>query len=578
MSGTTHVTLLAAAQQFADLAEVYRQSTDLGSSYLGPELPETLERIAEAPEIRFFVDGTRNLGHQAATIALVERLVQKVHYNGHLRIVYADYANPYLGRTAEKLALLLPGLDPSRLDTAQLALGSSRVTFLPYDRRAELTRRVDFGFTGGADDMSVNYSKELNVRYFSRIQPYLWDDAPGQKNSPYYESSRIECIDGRHLYLVDSWPAFSSLVIKAAVEIPTGVAADTWEWYADRQRFDRALAMRVGNARTLFRALQRKRRARVWPVYGLHHFREATPDVTLNLIVAACRTQEVASGPLIVVSFTPEEETRDTHRVIAEFAADLKALASRYGRTRKVVGVRPPEAPRLSVSEGAQSGELYAELAPWVEGGGRLTVVTGYDNENGEYVDASRPIAAALKRAGPRDVVLIRLGTQPREVFNYWYGRADLPGIIEGQATASFLLSNGIPFLQIVREEQTFVNGYPTNLPGCDDTGMAERLNRFTVSLRDDRRRRSSGGPAANDRGIGADAPPGALALHEVTVAYEVGEYFRRVGRYCCQDLHDKFLIGLLALRAVLQTDETSVRRAVTREPRIARADSRDPS
>src|SRR5262245_10235800 len=83
-----------------------------------------LDRFADEPELRFFVDGTRNMGHQASTVLLMKRLIDRTHFTGRVTVVYADYDKPLLGRTAEKLALLIPGIDPARLGECVVSYGS----------------------------------------------------------------------------------------------------------------------------------------------------------------------------------------------------------------------------------------------------------------------------------------------------------------------------------------------------------------------------------------------------------------------------------------------------------------------
>src|SRR5687768_10462944 len=98
MSSTTDPSFLTPAQEFAALAEICRCRTDVAADDISLELREILGRIGSEPELRFFVDGTRNFGHQVSTIVLVKRLIARAHYTGQVRIVYADYENPYLGR------------------------------------------------------------------------------------------------------------------------------------------------------------------------------------------------------------------------------------------------------------------------------------------------------------------------------------------------------------------------------------------------------------------------------------------------------------------------------------------------
>src|SRR4030095_11042498 len=119
------------------------------------------------------VDGTRNLGHQASTVLLMRRLIDRTQYTGRVTVVYAEYDNPPLGRTAEKLALLFPGIDPAHLDQCIATHGPcARIAFRRLSAAHPLGEQVAFGFTGGADEMGVDYCAALHVPHFARIPAY----------------------------------------------------------------------------------------------------------------------------------------------------------------------------------------------------------------------------------------------------------------------------------------------------------------------------------------------------------------------------------------------------------------------
>ena len=155
-------------------------------------LQDVFALIKDQKEIRFFVDGAHHFGHQAASINLMRRLIDRTGYAGRLCIIFAE--NPSLppNSTAHKLAVLLPGVDPRKIAASVITYGPCRhISFLPYNDRHRLRDEVTLGFTGGADEMSINLARELKVIYFLRLQPYLWDDHASKLADTYYASSRI---------------------------------------------------------------------------------------------------------------------------------------------------------------------------------------------------------------------------------------------------------------------------------------------------------------------------------------------------------------------------------------------------
>src|SRR5690606_32556830 len=105
----------------------------------------------------------RNLGHQSATINLAARLMELTGFRGLSTFVYADYRRDILGDVVEKIGRLMPGVDVSAATRMAASWGVfQRLRFIDLERAQELPR-CRFGFTGGADDLSVNYAVALRV-------------------------------------------------------------------------------------------------------------------------------------------------------------------------------------------------------------------------------------------------------------------------------------------------------------------------------------------------------------------------------------------------------------------------------
>ncbi|KAA0131493.1 hypothetical protein FYZ48_25450 [Gimesia chilikensis] len=513
-----------------------------------PELQTISEQIQQEAELRFFVDGTKNLGHQVSTMTLIQRCIAQCDYRGHVRIIYADYNNPFLGCTAEKLALLFQGLDRDRMHASIFSIGSCvHVTFWPYHRRDELLQRVKFGFTGGADNMSVNYAAELNVDYFCRIQPYCWDDLPGQKDDVYYQSSCIECHDARRFYLVDALPEFASLVVNSPEPPPSEVSEQTWDWYQSVQDFDPQLRNRVRNAYFLQQRLQQPDSPFIWPIYGLQHFREQTPFIALNCVSAACRLMKGSSKPVALASFTPEENLEETYRLLNALAIDMQRQDPELSSLSEAIQQELSTGEQGAVTDVSAPylEEIRRELREWVESRGRLFVLPAFSSATGQYERISDALQNSLPHLQKNDLLWVGLGPQPQEIFQFYYSQADIPGIIEGQASANYLLSNGIPFIQLIRKAHSFTNCYPLRPLNYDSSHVVKLLNGFAAWIRD----------RCPDLKASDLKEESVLAVDFLTGISDksdrddpVDAYFQRVKQSCQQPGNDKFLVSLVAL------------------------------
>lgn len=276
---------------FARAVAVLRGSPERRDQLVAPWLDRACSAIAATPELRFFIDGTRNLGHQSATLNMARRLVELTGFRGLSTFVYADYRREILGDIAEKIALLMPGVDLA--DHGGMAgPGGARwgpfqaLRFVALEHAQELSR-CRFGFTGGADDLSVSYARALEVDWFLRLQPFLWDDEPAGKSDPFYESSRIEHDSGAALYLCDEITHFRRLFIRraAAQDCPAPASEPA------------VLA--------LLRAFRSNTTAVIWPVYGLQHFPLHAGPILRTLIAVAAEFGRRVARQVLLVSFCP---------------------------------------------------------------------------------------------------------------------------------------------------------------------------------------------------------------------------------------------------------------------------------
>lgn len=558
----TDPTLSRAADRFARAASALSTATWLRDDDVPPELAELLELLAGQAEWRVLVDGTKNFGHQASTVALLRRLIELTEYAGRVVVVYIDHGRALLGCTADKLALMFAGVDPTRMDDAVAVHGTCRnIRFMPFARRAELREMAVFGFTGGADEMAVNFARELSVRFFARVQPYLWDDLPSARDDPYYECSRIEQPDGRHLYLLEAYPALQHLPIK--LPYPSWeVESAAWRWYAEEQTFDDDLACRARNVRAVLSvringAARHGNAPWLWPVYGLQHFKDRTAEMMLTCALAAFDCVRITKRSIVLCSFSPHQELEGWGALVEALAVDLASQdrdlpslrIALSGRVASTVGEGSLSGDRLLAWTRALGGWIYGSHVPV-----RVRVHRAYDTRIGRWTDIGPTLGAALRDGASPEVHVVELGPVPMDVFHHCLAHADLSPVIEGQAAANLLTGLGRPFLQVLREEHVIKNGYASPAAVDDAVAMAETAGRTAQLIHDLLPRRWVVEHSTENTGgycVGIERIV-KFMLGAQDKSTEIAVYFERIGRHYAQNHNDKLLMALLALKEVM--------------------------
>lgn len=480
----THPSLADAASRFAEAA---RSLSDEGitGARVRTAIDELLELLAEQEEWRVYVDATRNLGHQASSVMLLRRLIELTSFRGRVTVVYAE-PSPASRATAGKIALMFGRVDPTRLCDAVACHGScNEIRFLPLSAARELQEVCAFGLTGGADEMSLNGASVLNVRYFMRLQPYLWDDPPAASAEPYYECSRIEQPDGAYLYPVQAWPQLRALGLPPPV-LP-GDEAEAWRWYVEEQRFDPGLARRMENVRSVLRA-RTQHAALLWPVYGLQHFRDRAAWILLGCTLLALRVARRRRKPVLLCLMCAPDDMPEALEIVARDA-------------------RPAV----------------------------LHVHRAFD---GIWRDIGSALRTALAgEAGDGSVHLVEVGPIAMDAFHQCLAQADLPCIVEGQASANLLATLGKPFLQLLRSDHAIRECYPRLPEDAGSHAHAQTLESACAQLRDVH-------------------PQGELdrlaSLVDDACEGNLHGYFRSLARHFAQPQHDKLMVMLLAMREAM--------------------------
>lgn len=549
---TTDPPLVTAAARFAAYVREWVKSKE--RTRLPTELTEMLSLLGEQTEWRVFVDGTKNLGHQASTVMLLRRLIDLTTFQGRVVIVYADYDRAILGYTAYKLSLMFTGIDPRQLDNQVASYAScSEIRFLPFHRADELREPVIFGFTGGADDLAFNGAAALNVRFFLRLQPYLWDDPPSSPRDAYHECSRIEQPNGQHFYPIEAWPELQAMAIQPPLSPSEEAKNASWHWYKTKQEFDTGLACRMYNAWAVLDT-SHQGGCLLWPVYGLQHFENDAAHIALSCALVGLSLARKLSSTILLCSFSPMQVSSDWADLVDALSQDL--ASGEYEMPRLTAALAQRNAVDIN------TGRLQAlDLIRWARALGDWlsanctgsALVLHRSSHAGRWNRIDADLSTVLTLHGDVAVHLIELGPIALDVFQQFVMEADLPCVIEGQATANFLTTLGQPFLQLLRREHVIKNGYAT-LGDIILNAVAEHMAVLARSLRD------LSPMSMSDKSALGDPSEYCQKLDRVVQALDdatnkesmVHRYFLELAEHFSRPVNDKLTMMLLALREVM--------------------------
>lgn len=540
---------------FQDIVAEFEQATDIVDVYTGNAIEETLNLIKTAGDLRFYVDGTLNYGHQATTINIMKRIINTTSYTGNIVVYYAGGQ-----ATANKLAILLSDLDPLQINTETITYGTcNNITFQPFPAPADAPQ-IMFGFTGGADSMVTNFADQLKVKYFLRLQPYLWEML-----KDYKVTSAVQIPgDPRKFDLTDASKPFNKLAYTFSPDTVANVAPGIWSWYTASHAFDPNLSTRTKNVKAVYDAYSVNPAAMsLWPVYGLHQFKEDAGEMSLNLTLSALEVLRLLEKPLIILHFS-DPARADIFQYLDALATDINAKDKTLATLKKAIAATylPPDDFMKAYSPSnlqALINKLSTYVTPAIDNAFRIELLKGYDN--GNYVDIAADIAAKLANADGKQIFVISIGTVPQDVYNYFYGNATLPGIFEGQGTSSLVISLGKPFMQVPKKGENDAANYPSTLAADNYDTIAQGCKQWVMALRD-----LSFDPFLRTRGpLKPELYPDQLenivatTVASINSSYPLNRYFTALGKYYQQDIHDKLMLGLVGAHAVVEGDADTV-------------------
>ncbi|NNA55332.1 hypothetical protein [Pseudomonas koreensis] len=501
-------------------------------------------------EIRVYVDGTPNFGHQASSVHVLKRLIDVSGYAGRVTVVYR--ASDDGVSTPRKLATMLTGLNPDDINNAVIGYGTCNdIRFVQYTDDLDLAP-LAFGITGGADDEDEmpethNLANALNTDYFLRLQPFAWrytaDIEDGGDGEEHYEVNRIEINDripaDEHLIDIgEQNDIFNQLAYYFDPQRVQTVPNATWLWYETTQTYDQTLADRTAAAHVLFDALALRPTIRTQPVYGLHHPQFKSGEILLNILTAQRQLHSWPQFPQPIVMPV-------FHRDINGLVATLTAFRAGRDALRDFL-------------RGDYNTEGDVALNTRID----LLVTAVYDRwPDTSYADDfifipdsthAPALAQTIADLADRKILLILMGSVPSAVYNAFFSQAQLPCVFEGQGTSSLVISQGRAYLQIPRDTITPFN-YPSLEFAEQNHSVISRqcatiAKNVTVSL----------GEIINTEQLPISTfADNAAALGTMLKSVASGttalcDYFNSLRDFYQQDIHDKFLLGCTYIHGVI--------------------------
>lgn len=416
------------------------------------------EKLNSQEKFRIFVAGSNGLGHQSTTVHVMMRLIFGFEYFKAIEVYYEEKEHPDKS-TKEKLIDLIPELTNDNFDTG-IKIGpgpgddkKATITFIKFNPGTPPSTLLTFGFTGGADDKQVNYAKKLKTTYFLRLQPLNWTTGPNEIEFLEDTKQNVELAG-----IVNS-PFFYS---------PSTLETD--DWTTMKASKSGLAKKRIELAEVLFNKLKGNS-IFLMPVYGIRDDGKMqlgngeNPEIFLfSLLVPLLSLLKESESffqnkKVVLVSFGEiKPETFD--KVILGCKDLLAKWKKEQEETREKL--KPNTNSRNWCN---RKVIVYTGAIDFIES---LSLATGLE---ALFVKESTTVdnLSSLIDANPRKVLYLQLGGIPTPAFDYFYSKANLPTIFEGQGTAAKAACYGIPYLQLTRFGNT--DKYPKDLEGDGGDG-----------------------------------------------------------------------------------------------------------
>ena len=466
---------------------------------------------APARKLRLFVARAAGSEHQATTVTILHRFIG-LGYAGIIQVIYDATAGQETPTTIEKLAVLLPGLDPA--NPQPLTISGVTVEFYAYTANKAVaplaTDPQPLCVTGGAE-ATTNLAAYFNVTHYLQLQPFQWEKGANllwkQGAAQATDLAKVPTLGGPGQWLNRAFYA----------DAPTLDPAD-WDHLSQVPHVDPAM---LGRARTLVNAATNNPPTiNFLPVSGLYpgKGRRALAGSNLDIVVGLVASVAMAYNQ----QFIPQQVT--VISLLTTFGGSEQTFWSELGAFfDSLETLNTVDQNKLSFTEKKQ----YA-TKKWLKDKGitkaRVTLLSG---------GSGSELQAKIQQASNNGLLIMALPSPPPLLFNYLYRMATLPGVFEDQGTANLALNLGKPYFQMAAKGKV---PYPSRL-------LAPVAEAVPSSI--------SEGLANLQVGVYGDAGKafGAVAqlLHQcLTLGSPQAQYFASLGEFYHKDQNDKLLLALL--------------------------------
>lgn len=515
--------------KLADLLRLFDDQARVANGIITREGMQMLLKLFDGTnfsKLRIFVSRASGFGHQANTITIIKRFIDLGFTKG-IEVIYDATSDQETPTTIQKLAILLPGLNPD--EPEPYILDGVVLTFGKYieNKKVAFTEKVLLCVNGGAENNS-NLCSSFNVDFYLQLQPFGWDhsDAPNALWRMGVEDP---------VSLTEVPELGKGLLIQRAfyVKIPP-LNPINWQELDQIPGIDGNMLARARVICDCFLP-QPSREIDFYPIYGLPvgEGRQAIPGTPESIvfvsIVSAALAQDTRQKPIVISILSTVEEG---------FFAGLRQLFSIHKLPFDVSDDSDDEDEPENPTRYSLGRKLEEQARQWVVD--NSITIDSPDHPNRivlMFAPTGIELSKAIADATPDTIIITTLRNTPQILYNHLFEIATLPSIFEGQGTANYVLNSGKPYFQLAKQN---INPYPSGalVPHLDSevTGnITEAVYKILFGM-------------SNMSTVGENPAQSLAALITecLTDGSRSANYFARVGAFYHAEENDKLLMVLL--------------------------------
>ncbi|MEO9527788.1 MAG: hypothetical protein ABJG32_10465, partial [Roseibium sp.] len=555
--------VFADGRSLADLIKDFAASAEATNTNLSAEGLTKLKTWIGDSKLRYFVYNAKGFGNQANTVNLMKRLLQ-LGFTNDIELIY-DTTGHEAMTVLEKLAVLLPGLDPANPQPYELAPGTV-ITFFPYTENGErkvtgLEGELPLCINGGSEmksEADPNLADVFKVDFYLQVQPYMWEIVNRVDNP----RSLLLAKDADEPIVLPQQASLQGKLYTYRAFAMAQPAVPNWTQLLEiPENLTNRNSIAVG--KVLSEAAVAKK-ITMAPAYGLYDKPFGNPvtgtatNIAFQYISANALAQSsgtIGKAPVVIAILSNLQETT------------WQRIASYYPLAgQPPVRPAPPPSKSSSGSDSDSSGDddfgygyeseedEFDETLFNVQSWCYLNGLVRPDAETGKegrihIAPTMEPaeLESLIATLTDKDVLVIGAPLMPQDAFNYLYSIAGIPSMFEGQGTANLALNLGKPFFKLNTQK---INSYPSAFGnGSEDRAAVisaraaelESLTYDNIQL------------GYYDFKTGSKKGDLVVALSEVIGQMTQGakgfsEYFEEIERFYGASANDKLLQALVFL------------------------------